>query len=373
MKKIFIILICAFAFAASASSQGTRLLRQPTISSTHIAFAYGGDIWVSELSGDNVKRLTSTPAVESSPHFSPDGKLIAFTSNRSGGNAVFTVSVKGGDAKRHTWHPSAATARGWTLDGKSILYSSTRDVAPGSVNRLWTISINGGPAALLAAQWGNDASFSPDGKKLILDRVSRWDIEWRAYRGGQNTPLIILNLEDLSETLLPNEKTTDIQPIWLGSKIYFLSDKDWTSNIWSYSPESGDLKQITKLKGTDIKWLNGHKNTLCFEQDGYLHTLDTETGKSKQLDITVIGDFPWAAEKWETVSTRARSVGISPKGKRAIMEARGEIFTVPVEYGDARNITQSSGAKNNNSCDFMVCGKDGNQLRNRLKALIESC
>ncbi|MBT4401274.1 MAG: protease [Bacteroidetes bacterium] len=343
MKRFFAFLLCATFFVASATSQGTRLLRQPTISSTHVAFAYGGDIWVADFNGDQVKRLTSTPAVESNPHFSPDGKIIAFSSNRNGMNAVYTVSVNGGEASRHTWHPSSSIVRGWTLDGKNILFASSRDVAPGRYNRLWTMPLKGGPAKLLAAQWGNNGSFSPDGKQMILDRVSRWDVEWRAYRGGQNTPLIILDLEDLSETLLPNDKTTDIEPIWLGSNVYFLSDRDWTSNIWSYSTESGELKQLTKFKGTDIKSLNAYKNTLCFEQDGYIHTLDIETGKSKKLDITVIGDFPWASEKWENVSTRARSVGISPKGKRAIMEARGEIFTVPVEHGDARNITKSSG------------------------------
>ena len=344
MKRTLITVLCGICIILSVSAQGTRLLRQPTISSKQIAFTYGGDLWVSDFGGENIKRLTSTTAVESNPHFSPDGKLIAFTSNRSGVNAVYTVSVKGGDAIRQTWHPSSAISRGWTNDGERLLFASGRDLSPGSINRLWTVSIKGGPEELLAPQWGNDGSFSPDGKKIILDRVSRWDVEWRAYRGGQNTPLIILNLEDLSEVLLPNEKTTDIQPIWLGSKIYFLSDSDWTSNIWSYSPDAGELKQITKLKGTDIKWLNGQGNTLCFEQDGYLHTLDITSGKTKKLDITVIGDFPWAAEKWEDVSSRARSIGISPKGKRAIMEARGEIFTVPVEHGDARNITQSSGA-----------------------------
>lgn len=344
MQKILTIFVCAFVLSTSIISQGTRLLRQPTISSDKIAFVYGGDIWVSNMNNQRLVRITSTPAVESNPHFSSDGNYIAFTSNRSGANAVYTVSSKGGPVTRHTWHSSSSIARGWTKNDKNILYASSRDVTPGRYNRLWTIPFEGGPAKLLAAQWANDGSFSPDGNQIIIDRVSRWDVEWRAYRGGQNTPLILLNLDNMVEVLLPNEKTTDIQPIWLGSNIYFLSDRDWTSNIWSYTIMTGELKQITKFKGTDVKWLNGHGSNLCFEQDGYLHILDLESGKIKQLDIIVKGDFPWAEEKWENVSTRARSAGISPKGKRAIMEARGEIFTVPVEHGDARNITQSSGA-----------------------------
>jgi len=343
MKRILTVLLGTTLLSLAVTAQGTRLLRQPTISNTHVAFAYGGDIWVADLIGENVKRLTSTPAVESNPHFSPDGQTIAFSSNRFGASAVYTVPIVGGEAKRHTWHPSSAIARGWTNDGQHILFASSRDVAPGRVNRLWTVPISGGPASLLLAQWGNDADFSPDGKHVILDKMSRWDVEWRAYRGGQNTPLIILNLDDLSEILLPNEKTTDIEPVWVGDHIYFLSDRDWTANIWSYAIASGELKQVTKFKGTDIKNLNAHGQTLVFEQDGYIHTLDTQNGKVKQLNITVIGDFPWLAEKWETVTNRASSIGISPTGKRAIMEARGEIFTVPVEHGDARNITQSSG------------------------------
>ncbi len=163
--KIFIKTTLLVAFAVSSFAQGTRLLRQPSLSETHIAYEYGGDLWVTELATQKTIRLTSTPAVESNPHFSPDGKLIAFTSNRSGSEAVYTVSVNGGEATRHTWHPSPATARGWTPDGTKILYSSTRETAPASHERLWTVSVAGGPSTLLAKQWGTDGSFSPMGEK----------------------------------------------------------------------------------------------------------------------------------------------------------------------------------------------------------------
>jgi tricorn protease len=342
--KFMFVALLFFAFGLSSLAQGTRLLRQPSINNSQIAFTYGGDIWIADLGQQNAVRLTSTAAVESDPHFSPDGKLIAFTSNRSGSSAIYIVPVEGGEAKRLTWQSSPSKARGWTTDGKKVLYASTRETAPSSFDRLWTISIDGGPASMLASQWATTGSFAPNGKKIIIDRMRRWDSEWRAYRGGQNTPLIILNLEDQSEVLLPNERTTDIQPLWLNDMIYFLSDRDWTTNIWSYSPNSGELNQITKFKDKDIKSLSGNGNTLAFERDGYLQLLDLGSKKIKQLNIKVNGDFPWAETKWEDVSRRARSVSLSPTGKRAIMEARGEIFTVPVKDGDARNITQSSGA-----------------------------
>ncbi|MPR33595.1 S41 family peptidase [Salmonirosea aquatica] len=341
-KLIWLGIICLSI--TDSFAQGTRLLQQPTLSATHIAFVYGGDIWVSELNGQRVVRLTSTPAVERDPHFSPDGKSIAFTSNRSGGNAVYTVPAEGGTPTRLTWHPSASSARGWTPDGKKVLYASTRETAPTAYERLWTVPVEGGSSTLLTAQWGTNGSLSPDGNSIALDRVDRWDSEWRAYRGGQNTPLVVLNLKDWSETLIPNESTTDIQPLWIGETVYFLSDRDWATNVWAFTPGTGALKQITTFKGADIKWLGGNSNQLVIERDGYLHLLDPNSGTTTQLSIEVKGDFPWAETKWEDVSKVARSASLSPSGKRAIMEARGEVFTVPIENGDARNITQSTDA-----------------------------
>ncbi len=323
-------------------SQGTRLLRQPDISDSHIVFTYGADIWTTDLSGNSLKRITSTPAVESNPHFSPDGNWIAFTSNRSGSNAVYIVPKEGGTPKRLTWHPSSSQARGWTPDGKRVLYASSRETAPTSTNRLWTVSVDGGPSERVTAQWGFDGSYSGNGRQIVIDKMSRWDTEFRAYRGGQNTPLIILTLNNQNEVLIRNEKTTDIQPVWVGQTIYFLSDRDWTMNIWAYSVRSGDLTQITNFTGTDIKSLNYGDGKLVFERDGYLHTLNPSDNSTSQLNITVTGDFPWAETKWETVTNRSRAASLSPSGKRAVMEARGEIFTVPTEHGDARNLTKSS-------------------------------
>lgn len=330
--------------STSVFSQGTRLLRQPSISAGNIAFAYGSDIWVTDLNGQNLKRITSTAAVESDPHFSPDGNWIAFTSNRAGGNAVYIVSKDGGTPTRLTWHPSGAVVRGWTPDGKQVLYASTRDTAPVAYNQLWTVPVTGGPSTRITGQWGFDGSYSPNGKQIVIDKMSRWDTEWRAYRGGQNTPLIVLNLNNQSETLIPNEKTTDIQPVWVDQTIYFLSDRDWNMNVWSYSVRSQELKQITKFEGTPVKSLSAGNGQLIIEQNGYLHTVNPATGSTTQLNINVIGDFPWAATKWEDVSNRAGSASLSPTGKRALMASRGEIFTIPIENGDPRNITQSSDA-----------------------------
>ena len=247
---LIIALCLILAWNMSAQAQGTRLLRQPTISDTHIAFTYGGDIWISSLEDTLALRITSTPAIEQDPHLSPDGRWIAFTSNRSGSEAVYIVPIEGGTPTRLTWHPSSAQVRGWTPDGKRVLYATSRNSAPAGFDRLWTVSVKGGPATQLSAQWGTDGSFSSDSTRIVLDRVSRWDSEWRGYRGGQNTPLSILNLSDNLETLLPHERTTDIQPLWMGETIYFLSDRDGTMNIWSYVPGSKALEQVTEFTGS---------------------------------------------------------------------------------------------------------------------------
>ena len=326
----------------TSKADGTRLLRQPNISDQHVVFTYGGDLWITAKTGGNATRLTSTAAVDKDPYFSPDGQTIAFTSNRSGTDAVYTISVKGGEAIRLTWYPATSQVRGWTPDGERILYASNRATAPSSFDRLWTVSKNGGSSEMLTSQWGTKASYSGDGKHIAVDKMRRWDWEWRAYRGGQNTPLIILNLENWEEELLPNERTTDVQPVWLGDKIYFISDRNWISNIWSYSTKTKELEQLSTFEKTDVKYLSGYKNELVFEQNGYLHIYNINNKTTTQLNISVIGDFPWADTKWEDVSKKVDFAQLSPSGKRAIMSARGEIFTIPLEHGNPRNITNTS-------------------------------
>ena len=345
MKASSIIVLVLFILFSSVDSfsQGTRLLRQPALSDNHIAFSYASDIWVANRDGSDVNRITSTQAIESHPHISPDGKTIAFTSNRSGNSAVYIVPIEGGTPTQLTWLPGGTYVRDWTNDGSSILFSSARGTAPARHYYLWTVDKQGGPASKVTSQWGNDAEYSPDGKSLILDRVGRWDVEWRMYRGGQNTPLILLNLADNSEILIPNEQTTDIQPVWLENNIYFISDRDGSANIWKYIIDTKSLTQITKFTGSDVKTLAGHAGTIIFERDGLLHLLDLATNVISDIEINIVGDFPWMETKWEDISKRASSVSLSATGKRLVMESRGEIFTVPAKEGAARNLTKSSG------------------------------
>lgn len=338
-------LILLLSFAPGAvPAQGTRLLRNPSLGPTQIAFTYGGDLWVVGRQGGEARRLTSTPAVEDDPQFSPDGRWIAFTSNRGGVDAVYVVAADGGDPRRLTWSPSGERARGWTPDGRRVLFASGRASAPTPYRKLWTIPVDGGPAQVLPAYMGFRGSFSPDGKRIVVDRVDRWDVEFRSYRGGQNTPLTITDVANATETPLPNERTMDIDPVWVGETIYFLSDRDWATNVWSYDTRSAQVKQLTRFRDADVKSMDAREGAIVFEQDGSLWMMEPIGAAPKKLAVTIHGDFPWAAPRWADVTRSIASAALGPNGKRALFEARGEVFTVPVEKGDARNLTRSSGA-----------------------------
>lgn len=327
-----------------AAAQETRLVREPAISAEHIAFTYGSDLWIVDRDGGEARRLTATPAVVSGPHFSPDGQQIAFTSAEQGVPHVHVIGIDGGDPIRLTWYPSPSQARGWTPDGTRILYASGRESAPTGYTRLWTVPASGGPSTLLPAPFGFRGDFAPDGRRMVVEPTSRWDPEWRGYRGGQNVPLVLLDVETLDEELIPSEWTYDQHPVWLDGKVYFLSDRDWAMNIWSYDPATRALAQVTFEDDVDIKYLSAGAGVLVYEHDGWIHTLDPATGAIERISITVRGDFPWARPRWVDVGSGVRSAALSPSGRRAVMEARGEIFTIPAEHGTPRNLTRSSGA-----------------------------
>ena len=343
MRPVLALPLLAALLSTSVAAQGTRLLREPSLGPTQIVFSYGGDLWSVGRDGGEARRLTSTPAVESDPHVSPDGKWVAFTSNRSGVPAVYVVDAGGGDARRLTWSPAGERARGWTPDGKRVLFASGRASAPSPYAKLFTISMDGGPATQLPAYMGMRGSFSPDGRRLAVDRVDRWDVEFRSYRGGQNTPITITDVATGAETRLPNERSMDIDPVWSGDAIYFLSDRDWATNVWSYDVKSAALKQLTHFTGADVKTLDARDGTVAFEQDGWLWTM-APGQEPKKLAIDVRGDFPWAAPHYTDVTRSIASASLGPNGKRALFESRGEVFTAPVEKGDARNLTRSAGA-----------------------------
>ncbi|MFN2572579.1 MAG: PDZ domain-containing protein [Gemmatimonadales bacterium] len=353
------LVLAATLLVPSLSAQGTRLLRQPTVSQTQIAFAYAGDIWIVGREGGDARRLTSFPGTESSPHFSPDGKQIAFTMQYGANYDVYVIDASGGTPRRLTWHPGPDVARGWTPDGRRVLFSSPRVHAPAvGVHQLWTVASNGGVPERLPLPDALRGSYSPDGQRLAYEKVTRWDVEWRNYRGGQTHPITIYNVGTQAVDTLPSPGSLDLWPAWMGDAIYFISDRDWAGNVWKYDVTSKQVTQLTHFKDYDVKTMDAAAGAIVYEQAGYLHLLDPASAADRQLAITCLGDRPWAEPRWVDAAPLIESASLSPSGARALFSARGEVFSVPAQKGDARNLTRSPGAADRTP----VWSPDGKQV-----------
>ncbi len=338
----------ALLFPAAAE---TRLLRHPTMSRDAVAFEYAGDLWVVPRAGGQARRLTSTPGAETEPYFSPDGSQIAYTATIAGNTDVYVMPAAGGQPKRLTYHPGLDRVRGWTPDGRRVVFASARDCVPQeSYFRLWSVSVDGGLAEPLPLPRAFSAAYSPDGHRLAYEELStafmpNWyeTSMWKHYRGGRTHPIRILNLAGYSVEKLPWNNSNDSDPMWVGNSIYFLSDRNFTVNLFSYSPGAKQVTQLTHHDDYDIMSASAGPDAVVYEQAGYIHLFDTRTGKTHQLNVEVTGDLPWARPQFKKVAGMIRASSLSPTGVRAAFEARGDIFTVPAEKGDYRNLTHSPG------------------------------
>jgi tricorn protease len=348
ISRVLLLVLCLISVPAIVRAQNgaggqTRLLRTPTVSATQIGFAYANNIWVAPRTGGSARRLTSFQGQTANPQFSPDGRWIAFSGEYAGNFDVYIVSSEGGEPKRLTWHPGADLVEGWTHDGRSILFSSTRaSWAPSGAPRFWTVSSEGGVEEPMALPRAYQGKISPDGTRLAYRMNNSWDEERRNYRGGQNRPIWIVDLKTYDLVSPPWTDSKDIDPVWIGDSVFFISDRDGVANVWEYQTKTKKLAQITKFTDFDVKSLGSGAGAIVFEQAGYVHEFDPKNGKSKIVNITAAGDFPWMMPNWEDVSNRVTNMALSPTGKRVVVEARGEIFTIPADKGDVRNLTNSS-------------------------------
>ncbi len=330
---------------AAPDSQPTRLLRSPTVSATEIAFTYANNIWVVDRAGGRARRITSFQGQTSNPHFSPDGKLIAFTGEYAGNADVYVVPAEGGEPKRLTWHPGADSVQGWMPDGKTIVFASARATwAPSAAPRFWTVPVEGGVEEPMALPRAYQGKISPDGTRVAYRMNNSWDEERRNYRGGTNRPIWIVDLKSFDLVSPPWTDSKDTDPVWVGDAVYFISDRDGVANVWSYDTKAKKLAEVTHFTDFDVKTMDSGAGAVVFEQAGSVHELDPKTGREHVVAIVAAGDFPWMMPKWEDVTSRLTNMALSPTGKRVVVEARGEIFTIPAEKGDVRNLTNSTGS-----------------------------
>ena len=328
----------------AAAQEPTRLVRQPTVSETHVAFAYANDLWIVARAGGEARRLTTFQGQETDPHFSPDGSHIAFSAQYDGNTDVYVLPSEGGNPKRLTWHPGADQVVGWTHDGSRVVFNSGRTSAPIAYPRFFTVALEGGLPDEMPIPRGMTGDFSADGARFAYQQRRLNDPEWRGYRGGQVNPVWIVDTDDWALEEVPWEDSNDLDPVWLGDEVYFLSDRDWATNIWAYDTGTRAVRQVTRHADFDVKSLDAGGGAVVYEQGGYIHLHDPATGSTNRVDITVRGDFPWLRPHWEDVGGALQNASLSPTGVRALFEARGDIFTVPAEEGDWRNLTRTSGA-----------------------------
>ncbi|MGD0444578.1 MAG: PDZ domain-containing protein [Edaphobacter sp.] len=335
---------------AATSGEKYHLLQRPALSQTQIVFNYAGDLWSVDRKGGHATRLTVGVGVETSPVFSPDGNTIAFTGEYDGNTDVFTIPATGGVPHRVTYHPAADTAVGWSPDGKEILFRSDRQ-ANSRYTQLYEVPAAGGFAKVLPLPMAYEGEISSDGANIAYSPLgpsfsfdyNRY-VAWGNYRGGRASTLWITGLKDLSSTQIPHETGSDLDPVWVGKMVYFLSDRSGPMTLYKYDPATKAVTECVKNAGKpDIHSLSGGPGGLVYDQLGEIYMYDLATGQSRLVPIDVTGDLPEVRARIENVSTQIEHAGISPTGLRAVFEAHGEILTVPVKKGPTRDITNTPG------------------------------
>lgn len=346
--------ILLLAVAACGFGQ-TKLLRFPDVHGDKVVFTYAGDLWTAPVAGGTAVRLTAHPGLELFAKFSPDGKWIAFTGQYDGDEQVYVMPSSGGVPKQLTWYPAKGPLPSrwgydnqvydWTPDGKAILFRSLRDSWSTADSRLYTVPLEGGPAKALPMPKSGAGDFSPDGQKVVYSPLFRDFRTWKRYQGGWQQDLFVFDLKTAAlEPVAPSPRT-ERDPMWMGGRIYFNSDRTGTFNLYEYDPVSKKVRALTASAKWDVRWPSrGDRGQIVYESDGELNVLDVKNGQSKKISIQVPDDGLASRPSRINVGTQVSSFDLSPKGERALFVAHGDVFTAPIEKGVVRNLTASSNA-----------------------------
>ncbi len=356
MKKQITILLGIFLLSFfSGAAEDTRLLRMPDINGDLIVFVYAGDIWSVPASGGEAKRLTSDKGLEIYPKISPDGNWIAFSGEYSGSRQIFVMPSKGGTPRQLTYYNDVGMMppRGgfdhypldWTPDSRHILFRANRTPFGQRMGKYFLIAREGGLEKPLPIPEAGGGSFSPDGTKIVYTPISREFRTWKRYKGGRAQDVWIYDLAADTSKRLTAFEGTDHHPLWYGDTVYFVSDRELTLNIYSYQLDSGETKKVTDHNEYDVLWPSGENGKAVYQNGGYIYKLNLENGQSQKVQVDIHFDNPNTLPYFKNVKENIVSYDVSPTGKRAVFEARGDVFTVPAEHGVVYNLTHSQGVR----------------------------
>ena len=332
---------------AQVSTSDTRLLSQPAVSATQVAFAYAGDLWTAKLDGSDVRRLTSADGDETAPVFSRDGKWIAFAGNYDGNVDVYVVPAGGGEPKRLSWHPGADIPQAFTPDGGKVLFTSNRADFSNRYTQLWTVPTAGGVEERLPIPNAAQATYSPDGRFIAYNPIGRAFEQWKGYRGGRVSQLWLIDTRtwEVEKVPQPAGRSNDVDAMWLEPDVvWFRSDRDGEFNLYRYDRRAKTVTRATQHSDFPVMAASAGAGKIVYEQAGWLHLLDPGASRSQRLTVGVAADLRETRPRWVKGSEFVRAVSLSPSGARTAFELRGEIVTVPTEKGDPRNVTSTVGA-----------------------------
>ncbi len=358
LARFTVLLLCpaAFVFAQSLPNT-TRLLRFPTTNGSQIVFCYAGELYTVGKDGGVARRLTSGPGYSSFPRFSADGGQLAFTSQYDGNTEVYVIPAEGGVPKRLT--TSATLGRDdisdrmgpnnlvmtWENTKPLVVFRSRMKSFNDFIGQLFTVGMDAELPQQLPVPRGGFVSFSPDDSKMAFNRVFREFRTWKHYRGGMADDIWIYDFKNGTTENLTNDPSQDICPMWGGDNhIYFASDRDGRLNLFSIDLASKELKQLTHFKDFDIKFPSIGKDSIVFEQAGYIWRYDLATGQAAPVPIEIREDFASGRSSFIDASKHNESVNLAPDGERAIVVARGDLFSVPMKEGAPRNLSKTSNA-----------------------------
>jgi tricorn protease len=345
MKKVyalaFLLALCA---APGATAREAKLVRYPHYNHGRVVFTYLADIWTADEDGKNIKRITANKARDVYPRFSPDGKWIAFSSDRNGNFDVFIVSSEGGAVKQLTFHSSDDTVLGWTPDSRQVLFASNR--GDDFMGKLYTISIDGGMERNAGSDMGVNACYSPDGKKLAINRKGQ--VYWRKYyRGAMNTDVTVMDIAAKKFTDLTSDfDGIDSWPMWsTDGFIYFVSDREGNglTNIWRIPEGGGKADRVTSFKTGDVRYpgMSADGKVIVFEHDFGVWKLDVASRKTAPIKLDIAAETQENLAEVRDFNSQADDYDVAPSGRRIVFSIHGEIFTAPTDEGDLRQITDS--------------------------------